>query len=190
MRGLTSGPHTIAAFAGGASSRYRSRMRRPNTITGLAWRWLSMRPRRVLALGALAIALGVAPWLAASSCPLEAKTWSAGLAEHDFLQSLSLDEGRGHYVYGYAQAVRFEARFRYRVLDGDTLELRDFAEIDADGRERALDWPPHHIGYELSEGRYCFRSPYGEERCYACRLTLGSMPMPSSHHDYYGCPSD
>lgn len=137
----------------------------------------------ILALGAtVPFALGDSP------CPIDAEPWSAGVDEYDFLQSISFaTDGGGDYMYGYAQAVRFEARFRYRVLDGETLELRDFVELDADGREHPLGWPPQHIGYELDRGRYCFQPPYAEERCYACRLTLGSVPMPGSYHDYYAC---
>ncbi len=146
-------------------------------------------PRRAWA----AIAIGAAAVIAlsvGSRCALDVQPWNAGLDQYDYLQQLRLHEdGTGDYAFGYAQAVRFEARFRYRVLD-EQLELRDFVEIDAEGGEHELDWPPQRIGYELREGRYCFTPPYGGESCYRCALTLGSTPLPGGYHDYYACPTD
>ncbi len=169
-------------------------MRRPHSIAGLLWLWLRMEPRRVSTLVAAAVVALVtaAAWLSSNDggCAIDAAPYSAGMEEPDFLQKLSLrGDGTGNYAFRCARAPRWEARFRYRVLDETRLELRDFIEIDDEGNERPLGWAPQRIRYELSEGRYCFNPSDRDESCYGCRLTLGESPLPAADA-YYACSSE
>jgi hypothetical protein len=164
---------------------------RPTTITGLLSRWLRLSPWRPAR--AAAAAAGLAASLVAVSfascgdrCRVQQR-WDAGLAEFDYLQSLDLTRSdRGRYTFGESQVVRFDVEFRYRVLDDDVLELKDFVEIDPDGTRQPRDWPARKVRFETTEGDYCFEPPYGGRRCFACRLALRAL-LPGGYDDYYGC---
>ncbi len=124
-----------------------------------------------------------------SPCALDRAPWSAGLDEHDFLQSISFGRGgKGHYVYGHTQQVRFEVKFRYRAVSEHAVELRDFVEIDREGRKRRLRWPPQTIEHRIDRGRFCFEGD--DARCYRCRMLLGASILPGSYDDYYACPEE
>jgi hypothetical protein len=170
-------------------------MPRPQTITGLLSLWLRGRPRRrpgAASLAAASLALALASAIGLGSCRDRCRvqqSWSAGVAEFDYLQSLDLTRSsRGRYTFGHSQLVRFDMEFRYRVRRADELELSEFVEIDHDGRRYPRDWPARRVRFDISKGNYCFDPPYDRRRCFACRLELRGLRMPGDYEDYYGCP--
>jgi hypothetical protein len=179
-------------------------MHRPKTIPGLvrsliAVSWAA-RLTALLSFSFVAVVLAVVLWptsepttrrvsvtlVARPHCPLET-TWVAGVQHYDYLQRLSLGaDGRGQYEFGYAQFLRDDLRFRYRVRPDNRLEIFEMVSHDPYNETDTPVPGTLRARYTIEVGDYSFEPPYQAPRTYRCRLRLDPHPFGEAwEQDYF-----